>query len=190
MRKQTALIAFILLFSCTLANARNIADVDIEDTYIVPGSDATLQLNGAGIREKFFMDIYIGALYLPGATPDAAAILGDNQAASVLMHFLHSEVSKQKIVNGWNDGLRDNLDTEQMAALAPRLERFNNLFHTVHKGDVVRIDYLPESGTNVRINGEWRGAVEGNDFFRALLRIWLGSNPVSESLRQAMLGAE
>ena len=69
-----------------------------------------------------------------------------------------------------------------------RLAMFNRLFRTVRKGDVIRIDYLPDSGTEVRINGEWRGAVEGNDFFRAILSIWLGDKPVTESLRKGMLG--
>jgi hypothetical protein len=58
----------------------------------------------------------------------------------------------------------------------------------VHKGDVLSIEYTPHRGTEVRINGEWRGAIEGNDFFRALLKIWLGANPVSKSLKQDMLG--
>ncbi|MGD2137074.1 MAG: chalcone isomerase family protein [Gammaproteobacteria bacterium] len=189
MHKQTVLFALCLLFTVATAEAGKIAGIEIQDTYTLPGSDSILRLNGAGIREKFFLDIYIGALYLPSTSADVDTILNDNQAASVLMHFLYSEVSKQKITDGWKDGLDDNLGKEQMAALAPRLEKFNSLFRTVHEGDEIRIDYLPESGTNVRINGEWRGAVEGNDFFRALLRIWLGSDPVSKPLKQAMLGA-
>ena len=40
----------------------------------------------------------------------------------------------------------------------------------------------------VRINDEWRGAIPGNDFYRALLKIWLGNRPVSDSLKQGMLG--
>jgi hypothetical protein len=40
----------------------------------------------------------------------------------------------------------------------------------------------------VRLNGEWRGSVEGNDFFRALLKVWLGPDPASKSLKQDMLG--
>ena len=58
----------------------------------------------------------------------------------------------------------------------------------MRKGDEIRIDYLPDRGIQVRINGEWRGTVEGNDFFRALLSIWLGEKPVTKSLRSGMLG--
>jgi hypothetical protein len=68
------------------------------------------------------------------------------------------------------------------------VDAFNKLFTVLKEGDVLRIDYSPAKGTEVRINDEWRGAVEGNDFFRALLKIWIGSNPISKSLKQDMLG--
>jgi len=31
--------------------------------------------------------------------------------------------------------------------------------------------------------------IEGEDFYRALLRIWLGDKPVQEDLKKALLGA-
>jgi hypothetical protein len=104
------------------------------------------------------------------------------------MHILYSEVSKKKITDGWNDGLEANLPDAELQALKPRLEKFNSLFQTLRKGDELRIDYTPETGTEVRINGEWRGAVEGSDFYRSLLKVWIGSHPVSDALKQGMLG--
>jgi hypothetical protein len=106
------------------------------------------------------------------------------------MHILYGEVSKQKITDGWTDGLEANLADGEMQALRPRLEKFNSLFQTLHKGDELRIDYIPGTGTEVRINGEWRGVVEGNDFYRSLLRIWIGARPVTKSLQQEMLGID
>ena len=187
-------ISFVLLLCLSLTgftvSAMEVEGVNIPDTLSLPNSGPSLVLNGAGIREKFFMDIYIGALYLESRTSAAKTILADTGAASILMHFLHSEVSKDKITDGWIDGLEKNVSPANMQALAPRLAIFNKLFRTVRKGDVIRIDYLPDSGTQVRINGEWRGTVEGNDFFRALLSIWLGEKPVTKSLRNGMLGKQ
>jgi hypothetical protein len=177
-----------LLLTNLPAAAVSIEGVVIPGTLALQGSDQELVLNGAGIRKKFFMDIYIGALYLPARTSDATAILSDNGAASVLMHFLYKEVGRDKITDGWNDGLRENISGEEFQTLAKRLEKFNALFRTVRKGDVIRIDYNPVTGTEVRINDEWRGSIEGNDFFRALLKIWLGGHPVSRSLKDEMLG--
>jgi len=179
-----------LLFTSMTAAAKKIGDVVIPDSLALPNGGHALSLNGAGIRKKFFMDIYIGALYLPARTADSTAILADTGAASVLMHFVYKEVGRDKIIDGWNDGLRENISQTEFQALAGRLEKFNALFKTVRKGDVIRIDYNPATGTEVRINDEWRGSVEGNDFFRALLRIWLGEHPVSNSLKHEMLGIE
>lgn len=184
--------AIILFFCLTIINtpvaAREIEGVTIPDTLAFTNSDTSLTLNGAGIREKLFLDIYIGALYLQARTADASVILSDTGPASVLMHILYGEVSKQKITDGWVDGLEANLSDGEMQTLKPQLEKFNSLFQTLHKGDELRIDYIPDTGTEVRINGEWRGVVEGNDFYRALLKIWIGSSPVSKSLKQGMLG--
>lgn len=190
MHKPAFVVLLSLLFLSLPASAQKIQDVEIPDTLSVADIDTSLVLNGAGVREKFFLDIYIGALYLPSATTDVAAILDDTGAASILMHFLHSEVSKQKITAGWEDGLEANLTSGELGAIRPRLDRFNNLFRTVRTGDSIRIDYTPASGTSVRINNEWRGSIEGNDFFRALLQVWLGSRPVSKLLKQEMLGLD
>jgi hypothetical protein len=184
------LLALALALSSFTVSAVEIEGVEIPDTLSLPNSDTTLLLNGAGIRKKFFMDIYIGALYLESQTTEAKAILQGTGAASVMMHFLYSEVSKDKITAGWTDGLEKNTSHTKMLALKESLTTFNKLFRTVRKGDVIRIDYLPDNGTQVRINGEWRGTVEGNDFFRSLLSVWLGEKPVTKSLRESMLGRQ
>ena len=187
-RHVLTLLISLLVYSLP-AVAIEIEGIEIPETDSPADSKITLVLNGAGLREKFFVDVYVGALYLQARTPDASAILSDEGPASVHMHFLYSEISKKKITDGWIDGLDANLSTSEQQALQPRVDAFNNLFTVLKKGDVLRIDYSPARGTEVRINGEWRGAVEGNDFFRALLKIWIGSNPISKSLKQDMLGS-
>ena len=191
MKMNAVVLLFLGLLSAYVpAIAKQIGNVAVPDTLTLPNSGYELSLNGAGIRKKFFMDIYIGALYLPARTTDSKAILADTGAASVLMHFVYKEVDKDKIIDGWNDGLRDNISSSEFQALSEKLEQFNALFKTVRKGDVIRIDYNPAVGTEVRINDEWRGSVDGNDFFRALLKIWLGEHPVSGSLKSEMLGIQ
>ena len=98
MHKPAVVMLLCLLFISLPASARKIQGVEIPDTLSIANDDTTLVLNGAGIRKKFFLDSYIGALYLPSATTDAVAILNDTGPASILMHFLHSEVSKKKLL--------------------------------------------------------------------------------------------
>ena len=190
MTRATAILCTCLALATRPLMAITINGTVIPDTVSLPGSSTQLVLNGAGVREKFFLDIYIGALYLEKPVHDPAAILADTGQAGILMHFTYSEVSREKMIEGWKDGLAENLSAERLRTIKPRLDKFNTLFRTVVKGDVIHIDYLPESGTQVRINDEWRGSVAGNDFFRDLLRIWLGTKPVSKSLKRDMLGLD
>lgn len=188
MHTPAIILLFCLFIASIPATAKEIEGIAIPDTLAVANSDSPLVLNGAGIREKFFLDIYIGALYLPARATDASAILSDTGPASVLMHILYGDVSKQKITDGWTDGLEANLSDTEMQAIRPRLEEFNALFLDLHKGDRIRIDHVPDTGTEVRINGELRGVVTGNDFYRSLLKIWIGPKPVTRSLKREMLG--
>ena len=190
MKQLCLLLAGLALVTSQAGIGKEVGGVDVPETVTLQGSGEQLVLNGAGIRKKFFVNVYAGALYLPEKNPDAQAILDDTGAASVDMHILHSEISREQIVEGWEDGLRANLDREGLETIRPRLNEFNGMFRAVRKGDVIRIAYHPGTGTEVRINGEWHGAVAGNDFFRALLKIWLGTNPVTKSLKKAMLGQD
>lgn len=50
------------------------------------------------------------------------------------------------------------------------------------------LDFLPGTGTRVVVNREAKGTIPGDEFSRALLRIWLGESPADASLKKAMLG--
>lgn len=190
MKKYRLIIFLTLAFIGQPVLAIKIADTDIPDTLITDKAEPALVLNGAGIRKKYFMKIYIGALYLPARKTSAAEIATGETPRSVHMHILHSTISQKKITNAWVDGLEANLPKSEMTALLPKLEEFNALFREVHAGDVIRIDYLPDTGTQVSINDEVQGSVEGADFFNALLLVWLGDSPVSGGLKKAMLGGD
>ena len=52
----------------------------------------------------------------------------------------------------------------------------------------MQLDYIPDTGTRITVNGEEKLTIPGADFFSALLHIWLGNKPVDGRLRDAMLG--
>ena len=167
--------------------ALELAGVTVPDKVTV-GDNQALVLNGAGIRSKFFVKVYVGALYLPARTQDAAAILRHTGPVAMHMYMVHSEVAKEKLVKAWNDGFDANLNDTERAALRARIAAFNDLFTTVRKGDVIRLDYQPGRGTAVTINNERRGTIEGEDFMHAWLRIWLGERPADAGLKKGLLG--
>jgi hypothetical protein len=57
------------------------------------------------------------------------------------------------------------------------------------KGMAITLDWLPAAGTQMTVNGKPAGAaIAGEDFYQALLRIWLGPKPVQDDLKKALLG--
>lgn len=57
------------------------------------------------------------------------------------------------------------------------------------KGDVIHFEFVPDAGTRVTVGGQVRGSViPGEDFFTAVLRIWIGDKPVDAGLKKGLLG--
>jgi len=180
------LIIFCLLLVGLPVHAKEIAGVMVQET-IKTADGTTLILNGAGIRTKFFFDIYIAELYMQHPSSSAEAVVADSGAKQIVMHFLYSEVSKEKLVDAWNEGFADNTGADELTGLQGRIEQFNAFFVAVKKGDVITLAYAPNTGTTVTIAGVEKGVIEGKDFNDALLRIWLGKEPVTSSLKKELL---
>jgi hypothetical protein len=176
----------VLIFGVQSVAAREIAGVAVPESVTL--KNKALVLNGAGIRKKLFMKIYVCALYLTAKRTAASEILADPEAKRIVMSFLYKEVGVERQVEGWNKGFRDNNSGEELKGLQDRINLFNSLFTTVRKGDVIRFDYMPEEGTQVWINDTLNGIVPGEDFFAALLKIWLGPKPAEANLKDALLG--
>ncbi len=186
MQRTICLLLSMMLFS-PLVSAREIAGISLPETVQLSPAGAVLVLNGAGIRRKFFFKIYVAGLYLPSPQTSSEAILTLTGPKRVRMQFLYKEVEQEKLVAGWQEGFENNLDSASMKQLAPRLAKFNQLFRTMRRGDVIDLDYRPDTGTQVLINGELQGRITGADFYTALLRVWLGHNPADADLKQALL---
>jgi hypothetical protein len=185
---RLAPIAWLLLALAALAppaGALDTAGVPFPPQLSVEGK--TLVLNGAGIRSKFFVKVYVGALYLEKKSRDAAAVVASDEAKQVVLHFLHSEVAKEKLVAAWKDGFEAN-SGPKMATLAARIAKFDAMMVDVVKGDRIELTWVPGVGTKVKVKGKEAGVVEGKDFADALFSIWLGPKPAQEGLKKEMLG--
>jgi hypothetical protein len=170
--------------------AATVDGVKIPETIVQADTGRKLLLNGAGIRSKFIFSIYIGALYLPVKMHDVPAILKADVPNRVLMHCLYHEIEKAKLVDAWNEGFNSNLNQQQRKDLHGSIAQFNGMFPALNRGDVVLLDYIPGKGTRLSFNGRILGTVEGRDFNKALLSIWLGEHPADTDLKAAMLGTE
>ncbi|MEQ1917362.1 MAG: chalcone isomerase family protein [Gallionella sp.] len=186
MKKFACVLAGVLL-SANVA-AAELAGVKMADTVQLDGQQ--LVFNGAGLRTKFFFKIYVAALYLTQKQTDGAAVMADEHVHRLALHIKH-ELGSEKLYNAFNDAIVSNQSPAQLAALDSQLKQMRQIFDTVHEvkpGDVIDLDYLPATGTQISVNGKAYGTIAGAAFNRAMLQIWLGDKPVQNDLKKGLLG--
>lgn len=153
---------------------------------------ATLQLNGAGVRTRAIFKVYVAGLYVPQKVADAAALLAQKGARRIAITMLRS-VDAETFAGALNDGLRNNHTEAQVAGMKTQIDALNANLKAVgeaKKGDVIHFEFVPDAGTRVTVNGQVRGSViPGEDFFNAVLRVWLGDKPVDGGLKKGLVGA-
>ena len=132
--------------------------VKLEPTAQVGG--AALQLNGADLRTRAIFKVHVAGLYVPQKSAEPARC--------------------------WRRRARE----AQVAALKSQTDTLNANLKAVgeaKKGDVIHFEYLPDSGTRVTVNGHARGtAIPGEDFFTAVMRVWIGDKPVDGDVKKGL----
>ena len=181
------LTAWLLL--CGAAQAAEVEGVKLADKVQVGGAE--LVLNGAGVRTRVFFKVYVGALYLQKKASATEAVLADAGPKRIAMHVLR-DLTAEQLFSALKDGLSNNHSPGQLAKLEPQVKQLEDIFNAVKaakNGDVILLDYLPGAGTRVMARGDDKGTIAGEEFNRALLRIWLGEKPADSGLKKAMLGS-
>lgn len=148
---------------------------------------AELVLNGVGSRTKYLWDVYVAALYLPVHSAEPKEILVMPGPKRIWLHFVR-DVSAAKLREGWRDGFVRNNAPEALAALEARLDASYGLFRDVRAGQQIALDYLPGEGTRVEIDAAAGPLIPGDDFYRAVLKVWLGDHPAQSGLKECLLG--
>jgi hypothetical protein len=182
---------FALLFPAISAPAAavEIEGVEFQPTVQVGGQ--TLQLNGAGLRTRFFVDVYAAGLYVPQKSTSPAALLAQQGPRRVAMTMLR-DVDGETFSSAVAAGLKANNSSAQLAALAAQIETFQANLKAIgeaREGDVIHFEFTPAAGTRILVNGQQKGsAIAGGEFFTAVLRAWLGEHPADPGLKKALIG--
>jgi len=150
-----------------------------------------LMLNGTALRSGFMLKGYVAALYLPEKARNATVVLGTPGSKRLQLRMLR-EMQPLTFARALEKGIRENHSELQVQMLSARMEQFERTIDqvgTAHKGDVINLDFSPDSGTVVAINGTPRGRpIPGEDFYQAVLRVFLGDHPVDRDVKRGLLG--
>ena len=171
-------LSALMLFS-------TVAGVKLDDTISVNGQN--LVLNGAGIRKKFFIKVYVGALYLTAKQSDAAAVLTADAPRRMVMHFVYS-VGKGKIAEAWEEGLEDNVKNAS-AEVKANFKTLASWMEDLKDGQQIVLTYVPGTGTTIDVNGKNKGTLAGKATADAILATWVGPKPgPGDDFKKAVLG--
>lgn len=148
--------------------------------------EESLVINGAGLREKYFMDLYVGALYLKKKSSEATKIITGDEEMAIHIKIVSNSVTRERFIESVNEGFKN---ANHGKASKEEIKKFVGFFSAeIKSGDRIHLDYVPGKGVKVNINGDVKGTVSGLEFKKALFSIWLGSSPAQESLKKEMLG--
>ncbi|MGV2866677.1 chalcone isomerase family protein [Achromobacter sp. ESBL13] len=168
------------------------ADIDVAGKRVpeqLSEGGHALVLNGAGVRTKIVVKVYVAALYVTTKSHDAAALINSTEPRRIRLQLLR-DVDSKTLDEALQEGLRDNTPKAELAAMkapADQLTRLMADIGALKEGDVVDLDFDGRGITGSH-NGKQRGRIDSPDFARALLRVWLGEKPAQASLKKALLG--
>jgi hypothetical protein len=170
-------LRFLLLAGIAFANLSAAAD--------------ELTLNGSGIRKRVIFEVYSIGLYLPKKVSSAQEAIASPGPKRIDIRMLR-DVSAEQFSGALAEGIRENHSEAEARALEPGVKQLTAVMAEVQeakKGMLISLGWDGKA-TQLRIDGKSVGApIEGENFYRALLRIWLGEKPVQEDLKKALLGA-
>jgi hypothetical protein len=172
-----------------MALAAEVAGVKIDDTVKVAGKE--LKLNGAGVRTRIVVKVYVLALYLADKKDTPAAVLESTGPRRFVLTMMR-EVTGDELGQAFLAGITANTDKTERSKFVNQLAQFGDAFVNIpmaKKGDTVTVDWVPDTGTLMYFNGKQQGEpMKDIGFYNAVLKIWLGDKPVDSSLKPALLG--
>ena len=173
----------LLLFSHAMAAV--VSGVTVPDSVVLGGSD--LKLNGAGVREEYLVDIYVGALYLPSPCQSGAEVIQSDIPKRLYVEFVFPFITANRLKNTLYSNfekypnLSEKSKTEMLAAFKwlPDFKR----------GETMVIDYVPSVGTTLLINGQVAGTSEGQALMKGMFTLFFGDKPNDLGFQQDLLGS-
>jgi len=178
--KLTAL--FVLLIS--LASFNSYAEIP-EETIC---TEQKLLLNGSGTRTKFFIKLYVAALYTQTKINDAQNLLEMSQPLCMRLHITSSKITAKKMVAATKEGF-EKATQGDTTSIENEISTFLGwLSQPIKKGDVFEFSFSPVEKVTVSKNKARLGEIDNPSFATALFAIWLGNNPAQLSLKEKLLG--
>ncbi len=152
--------------------------------------DKVCMLNGAGVRNKYFMNVYVAGLYVKTKTTNPAEVINADKPMAVRLQIISALVTQDRmaesIIEGFQKSTKGNTKPIQK-----EIDMIVRVFKSepIKVGDVFDIWYTPGVGiTATKNNKKFDVLIPGLQFKKYTFGIWLCENPVDDILKDKMLG--
>lgn len=150
-----------------------------------------LRLNGTGVRAVAWFRAFVAGLYLAQPARSPAQATGQPGPKRLQLRMLR-ELPAAEFSKAIGKGVPRNVGSAELLALQTRLDLFGAQIASLNKvrlGDVIDLDHAPGQGMAMRVNGKLHShAIEGDDFFPAVLLSFVGQRPYDDKLKAGLLG--
>jgi hypothetical protein len=186
---KNLMFTLVVLFTITVSAQVKVGGVNLPTTEKY--SDQTLILNGAGVREKLWIDLYAAGLYLDQKSKDASEVLNSDKPMALKLHIVSKLITSSKMVDAVTEGFEKSTGGNT-APIQDRIDTILGFFkEDIKKNDIFDLVYLPAKGGVVAYkNGKEVGLVKGKDFKKALFGIWLSNSPADDGLKSELLAGK
>ena len=185
--KKLIVLLIITASQFGIANAqKTIGGVTIPKKIMI--GKTVLELNGAGVREKFFMDMYACGIYVLQKTTNAQNIIEKDKHTAIKIHIISGLITSKKMTDAVEEGFKKSTGGKTKP-IRKEIDALKKVFskEEIQKEDIYDIIYVPSKGTVIFKNGKIQPIIKGLAFKQALFGIWLGNKPVDKDLRNDLL---
>lgn len=194
-RPQIPVIACAATLSLLFQFVQTADAIDVEGVTIpeaLPHSSGKrLVLNGTAVRSVWGFDVYVVALYLKEKCQDVKTIMErDLENGKQIQITMLREVSAKKFLSTVRKNIDINFSNKEKKRFSKELVAFFNCFDEnleLEENSVVTFDYLPGHGTKIAVQNRKTQLIPGDDFYHALLRLWIGQ-PLQASIKDGLVG--
>ena len=185
--RKPLLCALLLVSTVAAAQDRSCRDISFPGHVQVEGTDLTL--NGLGVRKATFLkiNVYVAALYVARPLHDPKPLIESDTPQRLELHFVRN-VGVDDLRKAFVEDF-DHNPAGQSESMKERLARLNAWMIDMKSGQTL-LFVRSHAGIQVSVNGAPKGSIEGDDFARVFLSIWLGPTPPNPELKSGLLGGE
>jgi hypothetical protein len=182
-----ALVLFAVLLAVpATCMSLNVEGAQYPDTVTIAGK--TLKLVGAGLREKWMIDVYSMGAYSESASCDTSVQMKNNETRYMLINMLRT-VSAKKIADAFREAFENNTPPDASKELKENIAMSISWFkQEATKGSTYEFIYNPSEGMIFMQNGKKLGlTIKGKDFADVVWNCYFSDKTCCKGLKKDIL---